>query len=73
MTRLGDRLNKYLDQADRSRNKKFKVGDRIAIAGCPYYLMISKIDNQGNYHMKKDTDDTMAFVMTPSELNKAYV
>ena len=69
---LKEKLNRYLDQTDRTK-KNFKIGDRVAIAGCPDYLIISSIDNQGNYHMKKDTDDTMAFVMTPSELNKAYI
>jgi len=72
MSRLGERLNKYLDQADQSK-KNFEIGDRVTIAGCPCYLIISSIDNQGNYHLKKDLSDDMSFVMTPSELNKAYV
>lgn len=53
--------------------KEFKKGDIVDIAGCPVHLIITGIDSQGNYHLKRTDDDFMSFVFTPSELNKAYV
>lgn len=53
--------------------KKFKIGDKVAVAGCPVYLIITEIDSNDNYHFKKDLDDDKEIVMTPLELARAYV
>lgn len=53
--------------------KEFKIGDHVAIGGCPIYLIITKIDKFGYYHLKTDLNNCWAYVMTPSELNKSYV